>query len=273
MEACARAELWTCIPSSSQPQENQQIDVLSVSCKSIASEHKVDDDQKPKFPDPYHSLGHEEQNVSMEGSEEVYSDALSGKQSCLEQSPNELKGEEEEVSFTDYNKNMKAKITSQIPLSTIGGKKLRLPQDESNMECSIIRNRKFELPELSRLFLGDTFRIFFTITACLDLYGLTWSIAAVFASSLAAEFSIWDSEEKDYLFFIGVFALTAIPLTLIPIISQVWIQILFFIGRMIMVVVMLATCAAAYNSDISHFGDQVGRQKISSLANFNTLQM
>ena len=135
-----------------------------------------------------------------------------------------------------------------------------------------IGDRKFELPELWRIFLGQTWRLIFTATACLDLFGLTWSVAAVFASSLAAEFSIVN-DANDYVAFLLIFAVVVIPLSCVPIIAQVWIQMVFFAGRMLLVLIMLTTTASAYGASEPHFGNQDGPQQTAPLANFRVLHV
>lgn len=144
--------------------------------------------------------------------------------------------------------------------------------DELIVSLPVIGNRKFELPELSRIFLGEVWRLIFTVTTYCNLYGLTWSLAAVFASSLSSDFSIRDDQD-DYFIFIIIFAAIVIPMAFVPIIDQVWVQLVFFAGRMIMVVVMLATTAAAYVASEPHFGDQAGPQRTAPLANFRTLHL
>jgi Transmembrane amino acid transporter protein len=136
----------------------------------------------------------------------------------------------------------------------------------------VICSRKFELPELCRIFLGEGWRVVFTITTALDLCGITWSVAAVFASSLASQFSIREDED-DYFIFILIFSAIVIPLTCVPLIDQAWIQVSFFAGRMVMVSIMLITTAAAYNASVPHFGDQDGPERPATLANFRTLHL
>jgi hypothetical protein len=153
-----------------------------------------------------------------------------------------------------------------------GGNLISQPTIEKKNLLPEIRSRKFELPELSRIFLGRTWSLIFTATACLDLYGLTWSVAAVFASSLAAEFSILSSVD-DYVSFILIFAVVVIAISFDPIVAQVWLQMAFFAGRMLMVIIMLSTTAAAYGAPEPHFGGQVGPQRTAPLANFGVLHV
>ena len=303
MESCARAELLSDAAISLKPQEQLVIVPLSTSRKSPLSGGNVEENQNSKNPDPFHGLGHHGlqeivakqenhacgivSNCSQESIAELAKDenqacSIRSKdvqepvvthenQACGILSNGQLsQASEQECRIIGNMDNVDVNDSLQQPVRM---NKQRFSHVEQNLELSAIRDRKFELPELSRLFLGDTFRWIFTITAALDLYGLTWSIAAVFASSLATEFSIWNDGEKDYLFFMALFAAVAVPLTFVPLISQVWIQIIFFAGRVLMVFVMLSTIGAAYNAETSHFGTQVGPQRNTNLANWNTLQV
>lgn len=144
-------------------------------------------------------------------------------------------------------------------------------QERRSGGLPMIGDRTFELPELSRIFMGEIWRIIFTITTCCDLYGITWSVAAVFASSLASDFSIRENED-DYVIFILIFAVIAIPMSFLAIVDQIYVQMVFFVTRMVMVVTMLITTAVAFRSNDSHFGDIEGRQAIP-IANFRSLHL
>jgi hypothetical protein len=150
-------------------------------------------------------------------------------------------------------------------------KKHQSKTKDSSSSLPAIRERKFELPELSRIFLGETWRIVFTVTTCLDLYGLTWSVASVFAASLASEFSIRDNED-DYGIFILIFLVIVVAMSFFSIVEQLYVQLAFFVGRLIMVAMMLITAAIASSTSVAHFGEQEGPQG-TSLADFSTLHL
>ena len=149
---------------------------------------------------------------------------------------------------------------------------LHAVQAAANSLLPDIRNRKFEMPELCRIFMGEVWRIMFTFAACCDLYGLMWSIAAVSASSLASEFPILHNPD-DYMLYVLIFAIIVIPMSFLSIADQIWIQIAFFGGRMLMVIMMLITVAAAFGASEPHFGDQNGPQRTSPVANFSMLSL
>ena len=159
------------------------------------------------------------------------------------------------------------------PQEQITSKKqrLRVVQPADSLLPSI-RNRKFEMPELCRVFMGEVWRIMFTIAACCDLYGLTWSIAAVSASSLASDIPILHNQ-NDYMLFVLIFAVIVIPVSFLSVADQIWIQMVFFGGRMVMVILMLVTVAVAFGASKPHFGDQDGPQPTSPLANFSMLSL
>jgi hypothetical protein len=152
-------------------------------------------------------------------------------------------------------------------------KKQKLDVDQtSKSRLPNIRNRKFEMPELCRIFMGELWRIMFTVAACCDLYGLTWSITAVSASSLASDIPILHNQD-DYMLFVLIFAVIVIPLSFLSVADQIWIQMAFFGGRVLMVILMLVTIAAAFGASEPHFGDQDGPQPTSPLANFSMLSL
>jgi len=123
-----------------------------------------------------------------------------------------------------------------------------------------VQHRKFELSTLTTIFLGRKWSHFFTVTTSLDLYGVTWTLAAIFASALADEFQIFSSSRNDdYMFFIGIFAVIAIPLACTTVLDQFYIQMVFLAARMLMVLLMVGTLAAAFaNPNKAYFGDQIG---------------
>lgn len=111
-----------------------------------------------------------------------------------------------------------------------------------------IRHRKFELPDLTKTFLGETWSRFFSLTTSLDLYGITWTFAVVFAQNLSEHVPILGSEGDDYKLYVGIFLALSIPLSCISILDQVWVQMGFLVARMIMVMMMIVTLVMAYSN-------------------------
>lgn len=122
----------------------------------------------------------------------------------------------------------------------------------------IVRYRKYELPVLNQIFLGKWWSYLFTITTLLDLYSITWTFAAIFGSALEDEFPV-PGISNNYIFYVGIFMLVSVPLSNTSILDQLWVQVGFLAGRLLMVFLMISTLAAAYaNPDQAHFGTQIG---------------
>jgi len=149
--------------------------------------------------------------------------------------------------FTDDSAKVTDKKMSQ--------KNGNIGSDDNCRDLPVIKqDRKFELPDLARVFLGERWQYFFTMTTLIDLYGITWTAASVFALSLDVEFSMGNGDH-DYEFFILIFAAIVIPLSFFAVIDQVQVQMGFLCGRVLMVLLMMITTAAAYQSDKPHFQD------------------
>lgn len=98
---------------------------------------------------------------------------------------------------------------------------MRVDQDNYSMA---IRNRKFELPALTKIFLGETWSRFFSLTTALDLYGITWTFAVVFGQNLSENLPILGSEQDDYQLYVSLFLIVSIPLSCLSILDQLWVQ-------------------------------------------------
>lgn len=133
-----------------------------------------------------------------------------------------------------------------------------------------IRIKKFELPLLQRVFLGRGWNLLFTVTAMLDLYGLTWAFCSIFGSALSEELPI-PGVDLNYEFYIVVFVLIAIPLSCTAILDQLYVQLTFLGARLLMVLLMIGTLLVAYmNPDKVYFAEQVGPAHNVPLANWRS---
>jgi len=134
--------------------------------------------------------------------------------------------------------------------------------EDENVPHIVIERFKAEMPELCRLFLGRRWFFFFLITISLDLYGLTWSYASIFAAGLADALPIKSGGdgilEGSYRIYILIFASITVPLSCIQLSDHILIQLAFLAGRVGMFLLMLGTVAAAWVSDTPHFDNYVG---------------
>jgi hypothetical protein len=129
-----------------------------------------------------------------------------------------------------------------------------------------IRERKYELSLLSKIFLGKTGTLLFSLTTLASMYGYMWAYCTIFANSFADKFPLGDAEDGGYKAYIAMFMVVTVPLSCTSITDQQWIQILFVTARFVMVILMIGTVAAAHGADEAHFGSQVGPMNDVSLA-------
>jgi hypothetical protein len=129
-----------------------------------------------------------------------------------------------------------------------------------------IRERKYELSLLTKIFLGKSGSFFFSLTTLVSLYGVMWAYCTVFANSFADRFPLGNTHDDGYKLYIAMFMVVIVPLSCTSIADQQWIQLSFVIARIVMVVLMAGTMVAAYGADEPHFGSQVGPVNDVSLA-------
>lgn len=109
---------------------------------------------------------------------------------------------------------------------------------------------KKELPDLTKFFMGKTWTYFFTATTCLDLYAISWTFCSVFAQAMADELPLKGLEMDDYKFYVLIFISIAVPLSCTSILDQMFLQMTFLAGRLLMVLFMIGTLIHAFaNSD------------------------
>jgi hypothetical protein len=130
-----------------------------------------------------------------------------------------------------------------------------------------IRERKYELSLLTKIFLGKKGSLFFSVTTLASMYGVLWALCTIFANSFADKFPLGDAQDGGYKIYIAIFMAIVVPLSCTSIIDQQWIQVACVTARVVMVILMIGTVAAAYGADEPHFGSQVGPVSDVSLAN------
>jgi hypothetical protein len=121
-----------------------------------------------------------------------------------------------------------------------------------------IRERKYELSLLTKIFLGKAGTLFFSVTTLVSMYGIMWAYCTIFANAFADKFPLEDAEDGGYKLYIAMFMVVIVPLACTSIVDQQWIQMLFVTARFVMVILMIGTVAAAYGAEEPHFGSQVG---------------
>ena len=133
-------------------------------------------------------------------------------------------------------------------------------EELSTLERVSAEHPKFELPYLTRFFLGGRASIFFSVTTCLDLYAISWAFCCVFAQSLADSLPIGtggQNSTSDYKIYVLVFMVIAVPLSCTSLLDQTILQMTFLGGRLFMVLCMMVTLIHAFvNSSKSLFTNQ-----------------
>jgi soluble calcium-activated nucleotidase 1 len=121
-----------------------------------------------------------------------------------------------------------------------------------------IRERKYELSLLTSIFLGRKWTLFFTFTTLACKYGFMWAFCTIFANAFADKFTLGDVQDGGYIPYVVMFMAVTVPLSCTSLADQQWIQVEFVTARLVMVILMVGTAAAACNADEPHFGSQVG---------------
>jgi amino acid permease len=175
-----------------------------------------------------------------------------------------LKVSMSEASFQDQGQALES---GDLAVGQTHGSKARrfLPRAHSLR----VHQRTFELSELCRIFMGRWLRNFFTATTSGDLYGITWTLAIVFGSSLSEHLPL--GTDRDHMLYIVIFMVVAVPLSCMRITAQMTFQVMFLLARTIMLLLMVGTLIAAYVSNDSHFGTQDEPSTDTPIANFSSI--
>lgn len=141
-----------------------------------------------------------------------------------------------------------ARAESLAVLDEMGG---RLPRRFSIK----IRERKFELSLLSRIFLGRRWSSFLSLMTAFDLYGITWTFCSIFAATFEEKFPLGISASS-YKVYVAIFVAITLPLSCTSILDQFMVQLLFLTTRLAMVAIMVTTLIVALASPGDNlFGD------------------
>ena len=111
-----------------------------------------------------------------------------------------------------------------------------------------ISDRKFEVIELCKIFLGKVGARIYTFIITIYLYCALWGYSTVFANSLGARLPLInkspnDTKVDEYSFniYLLVFAVIVIPASMLDLNEQVFIQVTLSVFRILMLVVMIST--------------------------------
>lgn len=135
--------------------------------------------------------------------------------------------------------------------------------EAAHQPVSTANHHRYEMNELTEIFLGLKFRRFYELLVIIYLVGALWSYSSVFASSLASHVpfpGVNDGKECDiykdssqgcsdlYLLYMGLFSLVAIPLTCLDLTEMMTMQIALAIFRFVSLGAMMITSIVAMYS-------------------------
>jgi len=141
---------------------------------------------------------------------------------------------------------------------------------------SLVRSRKFEIIELTSMFLGKKGETFYLIAICLLMYGTLWAYTSVFSSAMSEAIPIakllnLDYISDDYTIWCIVFAIIVVPLTCMELKEQISVQIFLSMSRVGMVFFMVGSIVGSFNSSSPQFGYQSSSSGSSKLFNINKI--
>jgi amino acid permease len=119
-----------------------------------------------------------------------------------------------------------------------------------NNENRPLAERKLELIELTSMFLGPIGEKIYLIIITVYMYGTLWAYSTVFGTSFASHLSIGT---YSYEFYLLIFALSVVPLSVMEFSEQVTLQVTLSIFRVIMVSIMVVTCLIAEEKHDNEF--------------------
>ncbi|KAM3574400.1 hypothetical protein VYU27_003693 [Nannochloropsis oceanica] len=109
-----------------------------------------------------------------------------------------------------------------------------------------VKKRKYEMPTLCQLFLGHYGKVFYMLCLSVYIYGALLAYGTVFANSVAAMFPLpAPHAEVSYVLYLGLFAVLVIPLSCLELTEQISVQVALAFCRVLMVVCMVGSVAAA----------------------------
>lgn len=111
---------------------------------------------------------------------------------------------------------------------------------------------RVEMTELCRMFLGERAKQAFACVISVYMYGTLWAYITVFAKAFAIVFNF---STYSYELYLVLFAFIVVPLSLMELSEQVYIQVTLAVFRVVMVAVMISTTSVAYLTRTPAFGE------------------
>lgn len=117
--------------------------------------------------------------------------------------------------------------------------------------------RRIEMTELCGIFIGKPAKQAFTYLIGIYMYGTLWAYCTVFANAFSTQLCFGEGwEEVSYYAYLVLFALLVIPLSLMELSEQIYVQVTLTIFRAVMLSVMIITTGSAYFRGGHDFGEE-----------------
>ena len=109
-----------------------------------------------------------------------------------------------------------------------------------------IGKKRFELPEMCAMFLGDFGKEAYLILFAIYAFGTMWAYSVVFANAWATVYPLYPSSYADsYQTYLLIWACVEVPWSLMELDEQISVQITLTFGRVFLVLIMVITVLAA----------------------------
>jgi len=137
----------------------------------------------------------------------------------------------------------------QLPTTTLpgtpnrdDGRRLLQRRPTPKTKDYLIKQRKFEVNSLCRVYLGKTGLHIYTVSICLYIYCTLWAYTCVFASAMSTAAPLFSNDvDTNYLIFAIVFALLVVPMSCMEMHEQVTVQVCMTGARFLMLALMVGT--------------------------------
>jgi len=113
--------------------------------------------------------------------------------------------------------------------------------DETEEGPLIVKERKFEMTDLCRIFMGEKAAKIFISCLSFSLFMTLWAYTVVFVTTLQDEFTGTGDKDLDADIYVLVFALIVVPLSCLELKEQIFIQVTLAFCRVLMLVFMVST--------------------------------
>lgn len=168
-----------------------------------------------------------------------------------------IEGERRGDGFGRSRSGSDASVSTTASGSGTGSSPIIVPAPHDYL---VSHTRRFEVADLFAVLLGNRARVTYVFILSGYMYGALWAYGTVFASSFAANVglpglhggAVCTGKAETcidlFLAWLAVFAFVAIPLACLELREQVWVQVVMFGARILVVFLMVSTIMHGWSS-------------------------